>query len=345
MAPTARRHSKEGVELGGMEEGAATAMADLDTDALLQHGSAPSLSKRQHGGGIRGLLRRPICQMIIVASCILPLGIVIGYVGSELSAHRALGRGDLVFTMAAQKDEGFDVLRLLVVGDWGREGAHHQRDVALQMGLVGEVLRPDAIISTGDNFYPSGLKRANDSLIAKSFAGVYDSPSLDVPWYAVLGNHDWGDSSSRGDDRTRAAYQRRDSATGAAAPGFPERWQCCGGLDFVKKSPTDDVDLFFVDTSPFVRKYASEPWAKPKGGLEGEAARTDEQLAALGAALRESTAGWKIVFGHHGVYSNGQHGNTRELESVLPALLRETGVALYVNGHDHVLQDISDPHR
>ena len=79
--------------------------------------------------------------MIIVASCILPLGIVIGYVGSELSAHRALGRGDLVFTMAAQKDEGFDVLRLLVVGDWGREGAHHQRDVALQMGLVGEVLR------------------------------------------------------------------------------------------------------------------------------------------------------------------------------------------------------------
>ncbi len=74
--------------------------------------------------------------------------------------------------------------RFIVVGDWGRQGQYHQQDVAMQMALVGAMLRPQFVISTGDNFYPSGLKRENDTQIFDSFTGVYEYPSLKGPWYS-----------------------------------------------------------------------------------------------------------------------------------------------------------------
>ena len=43
------------------------------------------------------------------------------------------------------------------------------------------------------------------------------------------------------------------------------------------------------------------------------------------------------------VRSNGRHGDTPELLSVLPDLLNKHKVSFYINGHEHDLQDISDP--
>ena len=41
------------------------------------------------------------------------------------------------------------------VGDWGRLGQYNQTQVAALMGQKADVLQPDFVISTGDNFYPS----------------------------------------------------------------------------------------------------------------------------------------------------------------------------------------------
>ncbi|KAL9996749.1 putative Acid phosphatase [Helianthus debilis subsp. tardiflorus] len=39
-------------------------------------------------------------------------------------------------------------------------------------------------------------------------------------------------------------------------------------------------------------------------------------------ALKESSAKWKVVVGHHTIYSAGVHGNTEELvDKLLPILL------------------------
>lgn len=65
------------------------------------------------------------------------------------------------------------------------------------------------------------------------------------------------------------------------------------------------------------------------------------QLAWLKDALAASKAQWKIVIGHHPIYSGGEHGDTPELiETVLP-LLQEHKVQAYFNGHDHDLQHLT----
>lgn len=41
------------------------------------------------------------------------------------------------------------------VGDWGRDGTQNQSAVAALMATVADAVRPDFILSVGDNFYES----------------------------------------------------------------------------------------------------------------------------------------------------------------------------------------------
>jgi acid phosphatase len=80
-------------------------------------------------------------------------------------------------------------LQFMVIGDWGRDGAFHQRQVAAAMGQF-----PDSqfVVTTGDNFYQHGVASVRDPKWDTSFNRIYTN----VPqrWYAVLGNHDYGGS-------------------------------------------------------------------------------------------------------------------------------------------------------
>lgn len=84
------------------------------------------------------------------------------------------------------------------VGDWGRQGNDNQQRAARLMGAVAACKPPKFIVSTGDNFYSSGLSSADDPEFTQSFTSVYVQGGLQVPWYAVLGNHDYGDTLASG---------------------------------------------------------------------------------------------------------------------------------------------------
>ena len=60
----------------------------------------------------------------------------------------------------------------------------------------------------------------------------------------------------------------------------------------------------------------------------------DSTLAAHAGAT------WKIVYGHHPIYSDGEHGDTTRLlkSGGLRQVMRDRQVDLYVAGHDHDLQ-------
>jgi 3',5'-cyclic AMP phosphodiesterase CpdA len=60
-----------------------------------------------------------------------------------------------------------------------------------------------------------------------------------------------------------------------------------------------------------------------------------KQLIWLEKNLANSTATWKIVFGHHPVYSSGMHGSSDLLIEKLSPLFARYKVQLYLNGHDH----------
>lgn len=99
-------------------------------------------------------------------------------------------------------------------------------------------------------------------------------------------------------------------------------------------SPTSDLQLIFTDTTPFIGEY----W-ETENHPDVLAQKPEEQVAWLRQTLAESTAQWKVVVGHHPVFSSSpMHGDTEELLTYFLPLFEEFGVDAYLCGHEHDLQ-------
>ncbi|KAI3463559.1 hypothetical protein Pfo_020222 [Paulownia fortunei] len=225
-----------------------------------------------------------------------------------------------------QHTKGDGTLSFLVVGDWGRKGEFNQSEVAFQMGRIGEELGIDFVVSTGDNFYDNGLEGETDPAFVDSFTNIYTAKSLQKQWFSVLGNHDYrGDAVAQ----MSPALRKIDS-----------RWLCL--RSFVVNA--EIAELFFVDTTPFVNDYFTNPedhiydWR----GVTPTKSYNAKALMNLESALKESRAKWRIVVGHHAIRSVGHHGDTPELVHHLLPILQANNVDFYMNGHDHCLERIND---
>ncbi|KAF7827537.1 purple acid phosphatase 17-like [Senna tora] len=216
------------------------------------------------------------------------------------------------------------ILNFLVIGDWGRKGEYNQSLVATKMGKIGEKLDIDFVVSTGDNFYDDGLVNVTDPAFVESFTNIYTANSLQKPWYSVLGNHDY-----RGDALAQLSPLLRK---------IDNRWFCLRSFTL----HAGIVDIFFLDTTPFVENYFIEldhsyDWR----GVSPRPAYTSSLLKDLEEALVNSSATWKFVVGHHAIRSIGHHGDTLELIKLVTPMLKRNGVDMYINGHDHCLEHIS----
>ena len=213
-------------------------------------------------------------------------------------------------------------LNFLVFGDWGRQGTKDQVEVATQMGIAADAVKAKFVISVGDNFYENGVASVDDPQWQSSFEKVYNAPSLQVPWWVILGNHDY-----HGNCDAQIEYHK-----------INPRWNMPARY-YTRTERIDDktvVDFFYIDTTPMA--LASDD--KKVSGDELKTQKLDRQITWLESALAASTAPWKIVVGHHPVYSGGIHGDTPYvIEHVLP-LLEKYRVQAYFNGHDHDLQHL-----
>jgi len=213
----------------------------------------------------------------------------------------------------------------VVVGDWGRDGAQHQRDVAVQMGKTAQALGSRFVVSVGDNFYDNGVQSVSDPQWQTSYEQVYTDPALQVPWYVALGNHDY-----RGNPQAQIDY-----AATSKRWRMPQRYYQVSGSSL----GMPQIDLFVIDTSPAVQKYRENV----ESVIAHNVASQDEaaQLAWLDKALASSTARWKLVVGHHTIRSGGSgHGETPEMVALVLPILQRRGVTAYLFGHDHDLQHI-----
>lgn len=216
-------------------------------------------------------------------------------------------------------------LSFVALGDWGRDGASHQRDVAVQMGKAAAAIGSRFTASTGDNFYDTGVKTAEDTQWKTSFEDVYTDPALQSDWFTVLGNHDY-----RGVPQAELDYARTSKRW-----RMPSRYYKVSGRDIGYR----DADLFFLDTSPMVHKYREKVDTLIAANVRSQDVAA--QLAWFDDALGRSTAPWKLVFGHHTIYSGGSgHGNTPELIALVKPLIEKHGVQAYINGHEHDLQHL-----
>jgi hypothetical protein len=221
------------------------------------------------------------------------------------------------------ENAGADSISFIVVGDWGKDGGEVQKPVADQLDVFSKKFNAQFIISTGDNFYPAGISSVTDVHWKSSFENIYNKAGHQISWYPVLGNHDY-----QSNPQAEVDYSLQSS-----------RWKLPARYHSFKKNINDSssAQFVFTDTSPFVEEY----YGRQMTDLKRQ--DTAVQIRWLSQTLSESHDNWKIVIGHHPVYSVGKHGNTLELIQRFRPLLDQTRSDFYIAGHDHSLQDILMP--
>jgi tartrate-resistant acid phosphatase type 5 len=212
-------------------------------------------------------------------------------------------RGGLLPTFMQQPPQVFAAapagwpVRILAFGDFG-DGSESQKQVAAAMLHHHTRQRFDFAVTLGDNFYSTGMGSPDDERWKTWWSDLYDP--LRIPFYATLGNHDWGQ------------------------PNSPA------------------AEIMFSHRSPSWRMPAAY-YSFTAGHAQFFALDTDvlseKQLLWLKEALEASPARWKIVYGHHPIYSEGAHeDNNTKIDQLLP-LLRDRA-DIYLAGHDHDLQHL-----
>jgi hypothetical protein len=220
-------------------------------------------------------------------------------------------------------------VNFILMGDWGRNGADHQKEVARQMGKTASEASVDFIIAAGDNFYPEGVASEMDPLWKYSFEDIYTDFSLQWDWYPVLGNHDYG-----ANPQAQVAYSK-----------ISRRWQMPARYysKMIQAGSEDAQILFvFIDTTPLIKGYY-------KG--EGHQVHDQDSTAQkkwIEATLRDapSTVKWKFVVGHHPMYTGGsrtENHDTRSIRQSLQPLFEKYKVDAYLTGHEHSLQHMVAP--
>jgi len=219
-------------------------------------------------------------------------------------------------------------VKIVATGDTG-EGNPDQYAVGLAMDARCAAAGGwgcTAAILTGDNFYDDGVDSVDDPQWDSKFELPYGLPALAIPFYPVLGNHDYGPTST-GNPFAQIGYSFLPIGPGAGQRAS-DRWTLPEPYYDVVLGD-DLVHLFLLDTQSVF----------PHPSISA-------QLDDMQTRVAASTAVWKIAVGHHPRFTSGEHQLDNVLLNELTELLNPPGMFalqqdvycgtdLYLSGHDH----------
>jgi len=220
-------------------------------------------------------------------------------------------------------------LNFIAMGDWGRNGADHQRTVAQQMDKTASAVKTQFVISTGDNFYPSGVISPQDPLFKYSFEDIYSGFSLQWDWYVVLGNHDY-----KSNPQAQVEYSK-----------ISRRWKMPSRY-YARKFPingdkSNQVLIAFIDTNPLIPEFYNNDEYGPN--VKGQDSLAQKKWLIKTLSDDDSSVKWKIVVGHHPLFTGGSRTeayDTKAIRSSLKPIFDKYGVDVYLSGHEHSLQHL-----
>ncbi|HEY5759268.1 MAG TPA: metallophosphoesterase [Steroidobacter sp.] len=210
----------------------------------------------------------------------------------------------------------------------------------------------DFAVMLGDNIYPNGATANIDGRDTQRFRDLFVTPFAglgrrhdDFRIYSVLGNHDW--RTSREGAMAQAAFLKQ------TRPFYMD------GVFYRVQPPAGhgEVEIFAIDTEVLLSattvykatladdatEVRSQKREKP---LKWAVPQTDAErnmVSWLEESLRSSKARWKIVIGHHPLWSGagGKFEQAHALRNlILPTLCRYAD--LYLAGHEHTMEVHTD---
>jgi len=196
------------------------------------------------------------------------------------------------------------------------------------MGASATERNVSFVINVGDNFYYIGVSDLNDSQWKDDFENVYTDPSLNVPWYSILGNHDYGENPE-----CQAHY--------VSPPATANRW-VLPDRNYTKRMLLGAgvyATWVFIDTSPCIAEYRSNDpsgWDPPASEApEFHPNIIAENCTAQYLWLQQTLAtvpstDWLFVVGHH-------PADEIDVED-MTTLMQNAKMDLYLCGHSHLLE-------
>ena len=215
-------------------------------------------------------------------------------------------------------------LNFYLANDLGRNGYYDQKPIAELMGNMAETVDIECVIAAGDIHHFEGVRSVNDPLWMTNYELIYSHPELMIPWYAILGNHEY-----RGNTQAVIDYSKVSA-----------RWNVPGRYyTFAMENDGVTVRFVMVDTAPLLDKYREDTEKYPDACKQD----MDKQLEWIDSVLTAAKEDWVLVVGHHPIYAEtGKDESERlDLQKRLDSILRKhKNVDMYLCGHIHNFQHI-----
>jgi hypothetical protein len=240
---------------------------------------------------------------------------------------------------------GRSELRFIAIGDWGDGGGAGSRSVAAGMAEWARKQNGvDFVLALGDNFYPHGASSKSDKCFDVHWANVFLAhEELRTPWWCILGNHDYmgnpaaqvGISSTEG--RFRQLWHMPD-----------RNYSFAYTLDDAQQTR---IVFHGLDTNG-CQGHVRGSYPEQEGALHGNVEELSQKLRS-NFVSGEDVAPWQVVFGHHPIHTGGRrhskiaeclrehsylHRGEKTAGYGLGDVLLDGSVAMYLCGHEHVMQ-------
>ena len=156
---------------------------------------------------------------------------------------------------------------------------------------------------------------------------------LQIPFYSVLGNHDYG----RDSPTAKHSIQPQIEYT-----FFDSQWYLPSRYYTVRPRASIPVHITAYDSSVFLDKYlkSTSTYNSPELVYGSRATVRQGQVQWLQNSLKKAKAakGWSFLVGHHPLVSAADGAYT-PLNATITAAIGAADVAphLTFNGHDHIL--------
>lgn len=218
-------------------------------------------------------------------------------------------------------------LNFYLANDLGRNGYYDQKPIAELMGKMAEAIDIEFVVAAGDVHHFEGVRSVHDPLWMTNYELIYSHPDLMLPWYPILGNHEY-----RGNTQAVIDYS-----------GISARWQMPARY-YTKVMEEDGatIRLVMIDTPPLLDKYRKDTEKYPDASKQD----IDKQLVWLDSVLISSKEDWVIVVGHHPIYADTDKNESEraDMQKRVDSILRKHGnVDMYVCGHIHNFQHLRKP--
>lgn len=234
----------------------------------------------------------------------------------------------VVATSFAQTQQNWKALEkplnFYLANDLGRNGYYDQKPIAELMGTMAENVDIECVVAAGDVHHFEGIRSVNDPLWMTNYELVYSHPELMIPWYVILGNHEY-----RGNTQAVIDYSKV-----SARWNVPDRY-----YTFAMENDGITVRMVMVDTAPLLDKYREDTEKYPDACKQD----MDRQLAWIDSVLTAAKEDWVLVVGHHPIYAEtGKDDSERlDLQKRLDSILRKhKNVDMYLCGHIHNFQHL-----